>query len=248
MQRLLITLRYDGTQYHGWQVQPNGITVQETFQNAVERVTGVRSGVIGCSRTDTGVHADMFCCTFDTESALRDGRMVNALNANLPRDIAVYGCREVASDFHPRYIAQGKRYVYRIWNSPFRNPFWEGYVLHHRQVLDVETMAKAANDFVGTRDFAACCAAGSAVEDTVRTVRQCTVSREGDMVLFTVEADGFLYHMVRIQVGTLLDIAAGRLSPDAVPAILAGRDRSAAGVTAPACGLYLDHVFYPECI
>ena len=111
MQRLLLTLRYDGTRYHGWQVQPNGITVQQTLQDAVERVTGVRAGLTGCSRTDAGVHADMFCCTMDTASPLRGDRLAAALNAHLPSDIAVYDCRETAPDFHPRYDARGKRYV-----------------------------------------------------------------------------------------------------------------------------------------
>ena len=124
MQRLLLTLRYDGSRYHGWQVQKNAITVQETLQDAVERLTGIRSGLTGCSRTDAGVHAEMFCCAFDTASPLRGEKMVKALNAHLPRDIAVYGCREVEAVFHPRYAALGKRYVYRIWNAPERNPFW----------------------------------------------------------------------------------------------------------------------------
>ena len=244
-QRLLLTLRYDGAGYHGWQVQPNGVTVQEKLQDAVEKVTGVRSGITGCSRTDAGVHADMFCCTLDTESPLRDHRMIGALNACLPRDIAVYACREVAADFHPRYSALGKRYVYRIYNAPFRSPFWEGRALHMRRPLDAGAMAANAAAYCGTHDFAAFCAAGSTVEDTVRTVRLARVEREGDMVLFTVEADGFLYNLVRIMVGTLLDMEAGRLEPGSVPEILESLERSRAGVTAPACGLYLDKVFYP---
>ena len=121
MQRLLLTLRYDGTRYHGWQVQKNAVTVQQTLQDAVERVTGVRSGITGCSRPDAGVHADMFCCTTDTESPLRGDDMISALNANLPRDIAVYDCREVPNTFHPRYSAVRKRYLYRIWNDRARN-------------------------------------------------------------------------------------------------------------------------------
>ena len=114
MQRLLLTLRYDGSRYHGWQVQKNGVTVQETLQDAVERLTGVRSGIIGCSRTDSGVHANMFCCTFDTDCPLREGRMTKALNAYLPRDSAVYGCREVAADFHPRYAALEEKLLEKI--------------------------------------------------------------------------------------------------------------------------------------
>lgn len=246
MRRLLLTLRYDGGNYHGWQVQPNGVTVQQTLQDAIEAVTGVRSGVIGCSRTDAGVHAEMFCCTFDTDSAIRAEKVPAALNAHLPRDIAVYACREVASDFHPRYAACGKRYAYRIWNAAARNPFMEGRALHLTAPLDVPLLNTCAQQLVGRHDFAAFCAAGSTVEDTVRTVRAASVSRDGDVVTFTVEADGFLYNMVRIMCGTLLDIASGRLPQDAIPKALASCDRGDAGITAPAAGLFLEKVFYEE--
>lgn len=246
MQRLLLTLRYDGSRYHGWQVQKNGITVQETLQDAVERLTGIRSGLTGCSRTDAGVHAEMFCCAFDTASPLRGEKMVKALNAHLPRDIAVYGCREVEADFHPRYAALGKRYVYRIWNAPERNPFWEGRALHCRRPLDAAFLNEQAAAYVGTHDFASHQAAGSTVEETIRTVRRTEVERRGEMVLFTVEADGFLYNMVRIMVGTLLGLQAGSLEAGSIPAILESGSRERAGATAPACGLYLDHVFYPH--
>lgn len=246
MQRLLLTLRYDGSRYHGWQVQKNAITVQETLQDAVERLTGIRSGLTGCSRTDAGVHAEMFCCAFDTASPLRGEKMVKALNAHLPRDIAVYGCREVEADFHPRYAALGKRYVYRIWNAPERNPFWEGRALHCRRPLDAAFLNEQAAAYVGTHDFASHQAAGSTVEETIRTVRRAEVERRGEMVLFTVEADGFLYNMVRIMVGTLLGLQAGSLEAGSIPAILESGSRERAGATAPACGLYLDHVFYPH--
>ena len=246
MQRLLLTLRYDGSRYHGWQVQKNGITVQETLQDAVERLTGIRSGLTGCSRTDAGVHAEMFCCAFDTASPLRGEKMVKALNAHLPRDIAVYGCREVEADFHPRYAALGKRYVYRIWNAPERNPFWEGRALHCRRPLDAAFLNEQAAAYVGTHDFASHQAAGSTVEETIRTVRRAEVERRGERVLFTVEADGFLYNMVRIMVGTLLGLQAGSLEAGSIPAILESGSRERAGATAPACGLYLDHVFYPH--
>ena len=246
MQRLLLTLRYDGSRYHGWQVQKNAITVQETLQDAVERLTGIRSGLTGCSRTDAGVHAEMFCCAFDTASPLRGEKMVKALNAHLPRDIAVYGCREVEAVFHPRYAALGKRYVYRIWNAPERNPFWEGRALHCRRPLDAAFLNEQAAAYVGTHDFASHQAAGSTVEETIRTVRRAEVERRGEMVLFTVEADGFLYNMVRIMVGTLLGLQAGSLEAGSIPAILESGSRERAGATAPACGLYLDHVFYPH--
>ena len=245
MQRIMLTLRYDGTAYHGWQVQPNGVTVQQVLQDAIQAVTGVRSGVIGCSRTDAGVHADMFCCTFDTDSSLRGNKLCSALNYHLPHDVAVYAAEEVAEDFHPRYHAAGKRYVYRIWNGRQRHPLYERYALHRNQPLDVELLNRAAADFVGYHDFAAFCGAGSDVQGTTcRTIRACAVERRGDLVLFTVEGDGFLYNMVRIMVGTLLEIGSGRAAADCIPAILEGKDRSCAGPTAPAQGLCLMQVFY----
>ncbi len=244
MVRLLIILRYDGTAYHGWQVQPNGTTVQEVLQDAVEAVTGVRAGITGCSRTDAGVHADMFCCALDTDSPLRGDKFASALNFHLPRDIAVYAVEAVADDFHPRYHARGKRYVYRIWNGTQRHPVYDRYALHRKGRLDENMLDQAAAAYIGTHDFAAFCAAGSDVADTVRTVRACRVERQGDLVLFSVEADGFLYNMVRIMVGTLLEIADGRLDAAAIPAILASGERQNAGPTAPAKGLCLQQVFY----
>jgi len=244
MQRLLLTMRFDGTRYHGWQVQKNAVTVQQTLQDAIEKVTGVRSGVTGCSRTDAGVHANMFCCTFDTESRLRGNSMISALNANLPDDIAVYGCSEVPASFHPRYSAVGKIYRYYIWNSPARNPFWEKYSLHLRWHLDVDLMNEAAAGFLGRHDFSSFCAAGSSVKDTVRAINRCSVERDGELVVFTAEGDGFLYNMVRIMVGTLLEIAAGKREKDCIPSVIAAKNRECAGATAPAKGLFLDKVFY----
>ncbi|HBT64038.1 MAG TPA: tRNA pseudouridine(38-40) synthase TruA [Ruminococcaceae bacterium] len=244
MQRLLLTLRFDGTRYHGWQVQNNAVTVQQILQDAIERVTGFRSPVIGCSRTDAGVHANMFCCTIDTASALRGKAMTAALNANLPRDIAVYRCREVTQDFHPRYSASGKRYLYRIWNASERNPFWENYAIHQRRVIDTDRLNMAAADYIGKHDFASFCAAGSSVQDTVRSVKSCGISREGELVTFYVEADGFLYNMVRIMVGTLLDISAGKREYDCIPSVIQAHNRLAAGATAPAKGLILNRVYY----
>lgn len=246
MKRLLLTLRYDGTAYHGWQVQPNAVTVQETLQDAIEKVTGVRAGVIGCSRTDTGVHAAMFCCAFDTQSSIPANRMALALNMHLPEDIAVYHCKEVAADFHPRYAARGKRYTYRVNNTHYRDPFSDRYSVRYTPALDEKLLNTYAQDFVGTHDFSAFCAANADTVDNVRTVSRFSVERDGDTVLFTVEADGFLYNMVRIMVGTLLDMGASRLPADAIPKALASGDRSLAGATAPAKGLRLEKVFYGE--
>ena len=246
MRNILLTLRYDGSRYHGWQVQQNAQSVQAVLQSAMEGLLGARPDVKGCSRTDAGVHADMFCVSFRTVSRIPCDRMIPALNVRLPFDIAVYGCREVEADFHPRYAALGKRYVYRIWNASERNPFWEGRALHCRRPLDAAFLNEQAAAYVGTHDFASHQAAGSTVEETIRTVRRAEVERRGEMVLFTVEADGFLYNMVRIMAGTLLGLQAGSLEAGSIPAILESGSRERAGATAPACGLYLDHVFYPH--
>lgn len=246
MQRLCLTVRYIGTRYHGWQVQPNAVTIQQLLQNAIEKVSGVRSDLTGCSRTDAGVHADMFCCAFDTASPLRGDKMAAALNAWLPTDVAVYACREVAPSFHPRYDAVGKQYVYRLWNGAARNPFWEGHALHCRRPLDAERMNRVAALYLGTHDFSAFCAAGSDVRDRVRTVWESRVTREGDMVTFTVAANGFLYNMVRIMVGTLLEVENGRRTAESVPPLLGGGDRAEAGYTVPACGLCLQKVYYSK--
>ncbi len=240
----MLTIQYIGTHYHGWQVQPNAVTVQQLVQDAIEKVTGVRSALTGCSRTDAGVHAEMFCCVTDTASSITEEKLVAALNAWLPSDVAVTDCREAAADFHPRYDARGKQYQYRIWNRPARNPFLEGRALHCRRRLDVQKMHRAAQGFLGRHDFSAFCAAGSEVEDRVRTVTECRVSEQDGLVTFTVAADGFLYNMVRIMMGTLLDIESGRLCEDVIPALLESPDRAAAGHTAPACGLYLTRVYY----
>ena len=244
---IALKLMYNGSAYHGWQVQKNAVTVAETLEKALSTVVCHPVKCTGAGRTDAGVHADMFCCTFDTDSPLRGDKLCCALNYHLPRDVSVYDAREVAEDFHPRYMAGGKRYVYRIWNDPQRHPMWEPYAIYQRKALDVDLLNRAASDFVGTHDFAAFCGADSDLQgDSIRTIRSCTVTRQGELVLFAVEGDGFLYNMVRIMVGTLLEIAAGRMSPDGIPAILEGRDRTAAGPTAPAKALCLERVFYTE--
>jgi tRNA pseudouridine38-40 synthase len=187
----------------------------------------------------------MFCCTFDSETALRGDKLCCALNFHLPRDVSVYDAREVEEEFHPRYHAKGKRYVYRIWNGTQRHPVYDKYALWLKKPLDADALNAVVQQYVGTHDFAAFCGAGSDVQgSTERTIHACTVTRERDVVLFTVEGDGFLYNMVRIMVGTLLEIAAGRFSPDSISTMIEGRDRRLAGPTAPAHGLCLEQVFY----
>lgn len=246
MQNFLLTLLFDGSAYHGWQVQENAVTVQETLQDALERILGARYPVTGCSRTDAGVHALEFCCNVRAETSLAPERLLGALNAVLPRDIAVRDCRTVPLNFHARYDCRGKTYRYKLWNGKTRNPFWERRAYFYPYALDVDFLHAQAQAFLGRHDFSAFCAAKSDVRDKVRTVRSVRMERQGDLVEYTVSGDGFLYNMVRIMVGTLLDIQAGKLPADSIPAILAGRDRTRAGVTAPPEGLYLAQVAYDE--
>lgn len=203
MKNLLFTIRFDGTAYHGWQVQDNARTVQQTFQDAVEKICGSRDNVVGCSRTDAGVHANMYCCNMRTESSISCDKWLSALNAVLPQDIGVFGCVEVPFDFHARYDCVSKEYVYKIWNSAHRNPFYEKYYLNYKYPLDEKFLNAQAKDFVGIHDFSAFCSAGSSTKDNVRTVKDVRVERHGDELLFFFEADGFLYNMVRIMTGTL---------------------------------------------
>lgn len=241
---LLLFLRYDGRAFHGWQVQKNAVTVMETLQDALEAILGERPLVKGCSRTDAGVHAAMYAVSFFTGSAIPCAGLVRALNARLPLAAAAFSCREVPHDFHARYSSLGKRYIYRIRNSEFRDPFWEGFSHRVSMPLDEALLDREAKAFLGTHDFASFQNTGTQIADTVRTMTESSVTRRGELVEFSVAGDGFLYHMVRIMAGTLLEIAAGKIAPGSIGAILAAKDRSLAGFTAPACGLMLDEVFY----
>lgn len=246
MRNLALRLMYDGTDFHGWQVQPNGMTVQECLQDAVEKILGVREAVTGCSRTDAGVHANDFCCAIKTESNIDCYRFMGALNAVLPDSVAVKSCREMPLDFHPRYDCKSKRYLYRVWNFAAKNPFLKTYAYHYKNKLDADFLNGQAQQFVGTYDFCGFCSSGSSVEDTVRTIYSFRVERKGDEVDFLVEGDGFLYNMVRIMVGTLIEISEKRIEKDTLIDIIEAKDREKAGRTAPACGLYLDSVNYGE--
>lgn len=244
MRNLKLTIAYKGTAYHGFQVQKNAVTVAEVFQDAVEAVFGTRYDIKGCSRTDAGVHASAFVLSLRINEAIPCGNILKALNSKLPADIAVLHCEEAAEDFHPRYSAIAKRYSYTIFNNAVRSPFAAETSLHLPRPLQVEQMNAAAGLLVGYHDFSAFCAAGSSVEDHRRTVTKCEVTAQGDIVTLNITGDGFLYNMVRIIVGTLIEVGYGRLQPQEVAGILAGCDRSRAGATAPAHGLRLEQVYY----
>lgn len=247
MRNLLLSICYDGTEYHGWQVQQNAVSVQQVFQDALQKVLSERPDVKGCSRTDAGVHALEFCVNFHTEHSIPCGRLVGALNHFLPDDIAVLSCREVPPEFHARYSCRGKQYIYRIWNRQTRDPFLRDRVLHYWYPLNLGRLNRAALNFLGTHDFTSFCAEDAREPGNMeRTVTNAVWSREGNMFTFTVAADGFLYHMVRIMVGTMLRVAQGKLEPEEIPRILEAQNRSAAGPTAPPQGLFLQKVFYGD--
>ncbi len=251
--KLFIKVRYLGTNYCGYQVQPNAPSIQGELNKAARTLFGGDCDIVGCSRTDSGVHANEFCATVaqkgcdDLITSLPPERVSLAFSAHLPPDISVFDAKWVASDFHPRYDVVEKEYIYRIYNAPVRDPFWEGRAYHLPRVLDdaaLQKMNRAAAHLVGKHDFAAYMAQGSVVATTVRTVTAASVEREGDLIIFRVSADGFLYNMVRILTGTLIDVGLGKIDPEEIPEMTASRDRSRAGMTVPACGLYLNRVLY----
>ncbi|XOQ47440.1 MAG: tRNA pseudouridine(38-40) synthase TruA [Eubacteriales bacterium] len=247
MRNLLLTICYDGSGYHGWQIQQNAVSVQQVFQEALVRVLHEKPDIKGCSRTDSFVHAREYCISLKTEHTIPCARLLGALNHFLPEDIAVLDCREVSPDFHARYSCIGKEYVYQIWNNPVRNPFLNHRALHYWYALDLDRLNKAAAHFLGAHDFSSFCTMDARERgNLVRTVTKAECAREGDLVTFTVAADGFLYNMVRIMVGTLLRVAQGKLQPEDIPRIIEAKDRKAAGPTAPPCGLYLNHVYYED--
>jgi len=240
---VLLTVAFQGTAYHGFQVQQNALSVCTVFQDALEKVLGDRPDVKGCSRTDSGVHALGYCISFHLERPIPCHKLPLAINAHLPTDIRVLSARPVPEEFHARYSSIAKQYVYRVQNSQGQDPFSRGLCWRVGSPLNLQLMQQAAAAAVGRHDFASFMSAGSKITDTVRTVTDFTVSRQGEYLLFTICADGYLYNMVRILVGTLVEIGSGRCKMP-MEEIIAAADRSAAGPRAPAEGLYLDRVYY----
>lgn len=245
MRNILLTMTYDGSHFHGWQIQENAVSVQEVFQKALFQVLGTETDIKGCSRTDSGVHANMYCVSFKTDHKIPVSRIPSAVNNYLPNSIAVLSAEEKDSEFHARYSCKGKEYIYKIWNADIRNPFLDGYALHYWYKMDIDAMNKAAQYLIGRHDFTSFCTLDNREKkDFHRTIRNLKVQRENDLVTITVEADGFLYNMVRIIVGTLLYTAQGKFCPEDMEGIILAENRKKAGPTAPPQGLYLNRVFY----
>lgn len=253
--KIFLRLSFLGTAYCGYQVQENAVTVQRMLNEATEKVFGFPCDIVGCSRTDSGVHAEDFCVTVTEkkkpgiETSIPVSKIPVAMNCFLPDDISVREAAVVSEEFHARYDVKYKEYEYRIWNGGVKNPFLADRMMFLSTPISDEALARAneaAKTFVGKQDFRSFMASGSKIIDTVRTVYRAELSREGDVIIFRVVADGFLYHMVRIMAGTLIEVMLGKKTPSEVSSILEGRDRKRAGSTAPAAGLYLHRVSYQE--
>ncbi len=244
MKRILLTISFNGTNYHGWQIQNNGITVQEALQNTLFRVLGKEISVHGCSRTDAGVHAKMFCCHLDCEDNIPFDAFLRGVNSLLPNDIAITDCKEVEADFHARFNAKGKTYVYNILNSNKKDAFLSPYVWQIERPLNIDKMNEFCKIIVGTHDFYGFSSSGRTVKDTIRTVSECNVSKKEDIIKLSITGNGFLYNMVRIIVGTAVDISDGRLDVNCTQSVFETKLRDKAGVTAPPQGLFLEKVYY----
>lgn len=246
MRSIALLLSYDGRRYHGWQSQQNSESVQSTLNRAVSSLFNEEIKVIGCGRTDTGVHAKYYFASLKTSSNIPTEQIPRGVNAYLPNDISVRKAFSVSEDFHPVHSCLKKEYTYSIYTDAVRDPFLDGLALHYPYKLDFEAMKSAAAHFIGMHDFSAVRSLGTPVKSTVRTIFECEVSRDGHFITVRISADGFLYNMARAIVGTLLDVASGKTAPSDIPEILESRDRNRAGATAPACGLYMTNVLYPE--
>ena len=246
MKRILLTVEYDGTNYAGWQRQINGLAVQQVLEEALQKATGERIVVTGASRTDAGVHALGQAVHFDTESRIPPEKYPFVLNTMLPRDVRVHSGREVPQEFHARFMTSGKRYTYRIINSRHASALRRNSHVHVPVPLDISLMRVAAPQLLGKHDFAAYQAAGGTAKTTVRTIRSVQLDQMGDEIILTVEGDAFLYNMVRIIAGTLIEIGQGKRSMNAFSEAFETLDRLSLGVTAPPHGLELTKVYYPD--
>jgi tRNA pseudouridine38-40 synthase len=244
MRNIQIIIEYDGSNYCGWQRQENGISVQQKLEEAVVSITKEKSVLIGASRTDAGVHALGQSGNFHTNSSIPIEKFAFAINSVLPMDISVIKAIERKNDFHSRYHARQKTYVYQIFTRRIASPFLKNYAYHCLYDLDFEKMREASKYIVGEHDFTAFMASGSQSKIFVRTIYEINIQKENDLILIEVTGNGFLYNMVRILSGTLLYAAIGKMKPSDIKTIIQNKDRTLAGATLPACGLYLKEIVY----
>ncbi len=244
MRNIKILLQFDGSNYHGWQIQPNAVTVQELVSRAVSEITKEDIKVFGCSRTDAKVHAKFYVASFKTESKIPSDRLPFAINSKLPDDISCTGAEDADLDFNAISSAKRKTYIYRIDNSAVRNPFLKNYAWHYPQKLDFEKMQEASRCFLGKHDFLAFASSGFSAKTTERTIFDIELKKEENIITIKITGDGFLYNMVRIISGTLLWVGLGKIEPEEIEGIIKSKKRENAGITAPPEGLYLWGVEY----
>ncbi len=244
MRNIAMRLMYDGSRYHGWQVQKTEITVAETLENALTKLCGHDVKVTGCGRTDAGVHAIRYCANFKTGCRIPAERLPYAVNTLLPPDISVIMAIDAEPDFNAILSCVKKEYTYKIYNTRIKDPFYRDRAYFYPSRLDERVMARAAEMFVGTHDFAAVRSVGTETKTTVRTVYYYDVERKGDMVELRVCADGFLYNMARAMAGTLIYASEGKIRPEEIPGLLERGDRRLTGPTVPPQGLYLSRIWY----
>jgi len=245
MRNILLTIAYDGTNYSGWQIQPNGITIEEKLENAFQRMDGSNVKIIGSGRTDARVHAGAQRANVVLQSTVPTERIPYALNANLPKDIVIKDAKEVPMDFHARYDAVGKTYRYRLYTGKFRDPIGRNYQYHIRDKLDIMKLKEALEVLKGTHDFKGFMATGSSVKTTVRTIQSINVQKVDENTLdIFISANGFLYNMVRIIIGSVVDVAKGKISIEQLKDARDCQKRQLAGHTAPPQGLFLEEVRY----
>ncbi|MDR2360619.1 MAG: tRNA pseudouridine(38-40) synthase TruA [Oscillospiraceae bacterium] len=241
---IALILRYDGTRFHGWQRQRNAVTVQGTLENAIAEVTGEAVSVIGCGRTDAGVHAEYYVANFRSSCAIPADRLPFALNSRLPDDISVQRAREVPWNFHAVFDCEQKEYTYRIHSAAVRDPLLNNRSWWYPHTLDTGAMIRGSAEFIGTHDFSAMRTVGTNVKSTVRTIFSFDIFKNCDIINLRVVADGFLYNMVRAMVGTLVYVGIGKIQPTEIAEILKSEKRSLAGPTAPPQGLYMTNAVY----
>lgn len=244
MRNIKLTIEYDGSRYYGWQKQPDYICIQDEIEKALKKITNENIEINGSGRTDKGVHAKGQVASFVTNSKIDAYKFKLAINSLLPKDIAILTSEEVHLDFHARFSAVGKKYKYLIYNDKIRSPINRNYTYHVFYELDLDKIKESAKYLIGTHDFAGFMASGSVIKDTVRTIYDINIEKRNKILEINVNGNGFLYNMVRIIVGTLVDIGRNNLSVDSINEILLLKDRTLAGHTAPPQGLYLDEVYY----
>lgn len=244
MKNIKLTLEYDGKDFFGWQRQKVGRTVQGVLERAIEAVTNEKVNTIGCSRTDTGVHAKAFIVNFYTNSTIPGDKIMHVLNNKLPDDVVILNSEEVDELFHARYNSTGKTYCYTILNRRLPTALYRNSSYLFKESLDIGKMCEGAQHFIGTHDFEAFRSLGSSVKSTVRTIHSLEITKHEDFINIYVSGDGFLYNMVRCMVGTLIEVGRGKLNPSQIKDILENKDRKRARKVVPPMGLTLIEVFY----